>query len=129
MFANHCLGGLKYEATTAAIVMAGIVLSFVPEYVGARVFLWRLSKHATSASPTPDQEHDPKRVETNAAPVSHHLIHSGDAHTQSPALQKLKVNIMEAGIIFHSLRKLHTANICNFLLTSSSDWPHARRCR
>ncbi|KAH0371230.1 Zip-domain-containing protein, partial [Aureobasidium melanogenum] len=103
MFANHCLGGLEYEATTAAIVMAGIVLSFVPEYVGARVFLWRLSKHATSASPTPDQDPDPKRAETNAAPVSHHLIHSGDAHTQSPALQKLKVNIMEAGIIFHSL--------------------------
>ncbi|KAG9697599.1 putative ZIP zinc transporter, partial [Aureobasidium melanogenum] len=77
MFANHCLGGLKYEATTAAIVMAGIVLSFVPEYVGARVFLWRLSKHATSASPIPDQDHDPKK--------------------------KLKVNIMEAGIIFHSL--------------------------
>ncbi|KAG9743856.1 Zip-domain-containing protein, partial [Aureobasidium melanogenum] len=103
MFANHCLGGLKYEATTAAIVMAGIVLSFVPEYVGARIFLSRQSKHTVSACPTPDQDHDPKTVETNAALVSHHLIHSGDAHTQSPALQKLKVNIMEAGIIFHSL--------------------------
>ncbi|KAG9570137.1 Zip-domain-containing protein, partial [Aureobasidium melanogenum] len=104
MFANHCLGGLKYEATTAAIVMAGIVLSFVPEYVGARIFLWRLSKHTTSASPTPpEQSLDPKSAEANEAPVSHHLIHSGDTHAQSPALQKLKVNIMEAGIIFHSL--------------------------
>ena len=83
MFANHCLGGLKYEATTAAIVMAGIVLSFIPEYVGARVFVWRLSKHATSASPIPDQDHEPKRAKTNAAPVSHHLIHSGDATPES----------------------------------------------
>ncbi|KAG9664891.1 Zip-domain-containing protein, partial [Aureobasidium melanogenum] len=104
MFANHCLGGLKYEATTAAIVMAGIVLSFVPEYVGARIFLWRLSKHTTAVSPTPpEQSLDPKSAEANEAPVSHHLIHSGDAHAQSPALQKLKVTIMEAGIIFHSL--------------------------
>ncbi|KAG9815612.1 Zip-domain-containing protein, partial [Aureobasidium melanogenum] len=94
----------KYEATTAAIVMAGIVLSFVPEYVGARIFLWRLSKHTTAVSPTPpEQSFDPKSAEANEAPVSHHLIHSGDAHAQSPALQKLKVTIMEAGIIFHSL--------------------------
>ncbi|KEQ75127.1 putative ZIP zinc transporter, partial [Aureobasidium namibiae CBS 147.97] len=103
MFANHCLGGLKYEATTAAIVMAGIVISFVPEYVGARIFLWRLSKHSVPASSTPEQSHDSKGAETNAASVGHHLIHSGDAQEQSPALQKLKVNIMEAGIIFHSL--------------------------
>ncbi|THV91559.1 Zip-domain-containing protein [Aureobasidium pullulans] len=103
MFANHCLGGLKYEATTAAIVMAGIVISFVPEYVGARIFLWRVSKHEAPASPTPDQSHDSKDAATNEEPVGHHLIHSGDAHAQSPALQKLKVNIMEAGIIFHSL--------------------------
>lgn len=108
MFANHCLGGLKYEATTAAIVMAGIVISFVPEYVGARIFLWRVSKHEAPASPTPDQSHDSKDATTNEEPVGHHLIHSGDAHAQSSALQKLKVNIMEAGIIFHSLCKLFT---------------------
>jgi zinc transporter 1/2/3 len=110
MFANHCLGGLKYEATTAAIVMAGIVISFVPEYVGARIFLWRLSKHSAPASPTPEQTHDAKGAASNEAAVSHHLIHSGDAQEQSPALQKLKVNIMEAGIIFHSLRKSISAN-------------------
>ncbi|CAD0090082.1 unnamed protein product [Aureobasidium vineae] len=104
MFANHCLGGLKYEATTAAIVMAGIVISFVPEYVGARIFLWRVSKHTAPASPSPEQSHESKGAKTNETPVGHHLIHSGDAHAQSPALQKLKVNIMEAGIIFHSLR-------------------------
>ncbi|KAI5240202.1 Zip-domain-containing protein [Aureobasidium subglaciale] len=105
MFANHCLGGLKYEATTAAIVMAGIVISFVPEYIGARVFLWRVSKQTGDipASPTPEQSHDSKGAVDNEAAVGHHLIHSGDVHAQSPALQKLKVNIMEAGIIFHSL--------------------------
>ena len=114
MFASHCLGGLKYEATTAAIVMAGIVLSFVPEYVGARIFLWRLSKHTSPASPTPEQSQDLKGAETNEAPVGHHLMHSGDAHEQSPALQKLKVNIMEAGIIFHSLRKSPTIVVHDF---------------
>jgi zinc transporter 1/2/3 len=114
MFANHCLGGLKYEATTAAIVMAGIVLSFVPEYVGARIFLWRLSKHSSPASPTPEQTQDSKGAASDEAPVSHHLIHSGDGQEQSPALQKLKVNIMEAGIIFHSLCESRLALDQNF---------------
>lgn len=129
MFANHCLGGLKYEATTASIVMAGIILSFIPEYVGARIFLWRLSKHTTSAAPTPpEQSLDPKGAEASEAHVSHHFIHSGNAHAQSPALQKVKVNIMEAGIIFHSLRKSCISNIRDALLTSSSDWSHTCRC-
>jgi zinc transporter 1/2/3 len=105
MFANHCLGGLKYEATTAAIVMAGIVISFVPEYIGARVFLWRLSKQSGPASPAPEQTEDPKRAASNEAAVSHHPMHSDDSQERSPAFQKLKVNIMEAGIIFHSLCK------------------------
>ncbi|CAD0114699.1 unnamed protein product [Aureobasidium uvarum] len=95
------------HATTAAIVMAGIVISFVPEYVGARVFLWRVSKHTAPSSPSPEQSHEPKGADTTETSVGHHLVHSGDAHTQSPALQKLKVNIMEAGIIFHSLREFH----------------------
>lgn len=127
MFANHCLGGLKYEATTAAIVMAGIVISFVPEYVGARIFLWRLSKHSFPASPTPEQDQDSKRAATNEAPIGHHLIHSGDAQEQAPALQKLKVNIMEAGIIFHSLCKSPLVNVQDALLTRDSDWSHFSR--
>lgn len=128
MFSNHCLGGLEYEATTAAIVMAGIVISFVPEYVGARIFLWRLSKHSVPASPTPEQSHDSKGAETNTASVGHHLIHSGDAQEQSPALQKLKVNIMEAGIIFHSLCKLCLVDTQNLLLTRGSDWTYTCGC-
>lgn len=129
MFSSRCLGGLKYEATTAAIVMAGIVISFVPEYVGARIFLWRLSKHSVPASPTPEQSHDSKGAETNAASAGHHLIHSGDAQEQSPALQKLKVNIMEAGIIFHSLCKLSSVHAHNMVLTRGSDRSHTCSCR
>jgi zinc transporter 1/2/3 len=108
MFANKCLGGLKYEATTAAIVMAGVMISFVPEYVGARIFLWRVSKQAQDApaSPVPDQGPDSKVAGSSEAAVGHHMQGvDGQAQAQSPALQKLKVNIMEAGIIFHSLRK------------------------
>ncbi|KAI1339352.1 Zip-domain-containing protein [Xylariaceae sp. FL0016] len=37
MFTNECLGELEYEATTAAVVMAGIVLAFVVEYTSHRV--------------------------------------------------------------------------------------------
>ena len=108
MFANNCLGGLKYEATTAAIVMAGILISFVPEYIGSRIFLSKVAKHAqagSSSSPSPDAEPhgDMKVADSSEAVVGHHHMHVGDVQDESPALQKIKVNIMEAGIIFHSL--------------------------
>ncbi|KAI1078551.1 Zip-domain-containing protein [Whalleya microplaca] len=47
MFTNECLGELSYEATTAAIVMAGLFLAFVIEYTThrfARKF-WSRSKY------------------------------------------------------------------------------------
>ncbi|KAK0657913.1 hypothetical protein B0T16DRAFT_402728 [Cercophora newfieldiana] len=37
MFANECLGVLTYEATAAAIAMAGLFLSFLVEYLGHRL--------------------------------------------------------------------------------------------
>lgn len=108
MFANNCLGGLQYEATTAAIVMAGIFISFVPEYIGMRIFHRSVSKHAqtASASPTPEELNcDLKGADATEAAMGHHHMHVGDGQEQSPALQKIKVNIMEAGILFHSLRR------------------------
>ncbi|KAK5659013.1 hypothetical protein OQA88_1100 [Cercophora sp. LCS_1] len=46
MFTNECLGELTYEATAAAIAMAGLFLSFLVEYLGHR-----LIKTSTVSSP------------------------------------------------------------------------------
>ncbi|KAI0595424.1 hypothetical protein F4775DRAFT_375687 [Biscogniauxia sp. FL1348] len=37
MFTNECLGGLSYEATTSAIVMAGIFIAFLVEHTSHRI--------------------------------------------------------------------------------------------
>ncbi|KAI1865069.1 uncharacterized protein JN550_008615 [Neoarthrinium moseri] len=37
MFTNQCLSGIDYEATTSAIVMAGIFLSFIVDFVSHKI--------------------------------------------------------------------------------------------
>ena len=49
MFSNECIGELGYEATTSAIVMAGLFLSFLVEYIGHRVVLAKAK--ASAATP------------------------------------------------------------------------------
>src|SRR5689334_8266307 len=44
MFQNECLGELEYESTAAAILMAGIFLSFLVEYLGIRLVQWHAAK-------------------------------------------------------------------------------------
>lgn len=51
MFNNECLTGNEFEATTSAIVMAGIILSFLVDYLGHRF----TKSYATSAR-TPANE-------------------------------------------------------------------------
>ncbi|KAL2889906.1 Zinc transporter 9 [Ceratocystis lukuohia] len=77
MFENECLGRLEYESTATAIVMAGVFVSFLTEYMGHRYINWKQSKN--KANP-----------EQNALEL---------------ALSNEMVNIvvMEAGIVFHSL--------------------------
>lgn len=50
MFGNSCLGELEYEATTAAIVMGGIFLSFLVEYIGKRIVLARMARSPGTVS-------------------------------------------------------------------------------
>ncbi|EHA55076.1 zinc/iron transporter [Pyricularia oryzae 70-15] len=50
MFGNKCLGELGYEATTSAIVMAGIFLSFLVEYIGKRIVLARMARSPGAVS-------------------------------------------------------------------------------
>lgn len=80
MFGNSCLTGIKYEGTTSAIVMAGIFISFLIEYIVHRMMRWQASKK----SETDDTFMSPQAV-ANA--------------------EMTNITIMEAGIIFHSLRK------------------------
>jgi len=110
MFGNDCLGELKYEGTTAAIFLAGLFLSFLVDYLGARFMLWRQSKRSGSDTEVPhmdshDAKSSPSSTPDNA--VSHDEHHGGHMHiqTQGPVEEKLNVLVLEAGIIFHSLRK------------------------
>ncbi|KAL6352417.1 hypothetical protein LRP88_14184 [Fusarium phalaenopsidis] len=48
MFGNECLGELLYEATTAAIVMAGLFISFLIEYFVHRAMRWQENKENKS---------------------------------------------------------------------------------
>ncbi|CAM1505868.1 Fc.00g115050.m01.CDS01 [Cosmosporella sp. VM-42] len=78
MFGNECLGELKYEATTAAIVMAGLFISFLIEFVVHRMMRWQASKKSDA-----DEGYiSPKAV---------------------ASAEMANIAIMEAGIIFHSL--------------------------
>ncbi|RGP78556.1 zinc transporter [Fusarium longipes] len=77
MFSNQCIGELGYEATTSALVMAGIFLSFVVEYIGNRVVL---AKTKASA--------DLSLAEKKNAWLSTEVV---------------SVLVMELGILFHSL--------------------------
>ena len=80
MFGNKCLGELAYEATTAAIVMAGLFISFLIEFVVHRAMKWQASK----------------KTETDVSYLSPQAVASAEM---------ANITIMEAGIIFHSLRR------------------------
>ena len=108
MFANPCLGRLKYEATTSAIVLAGLFLSFLIDYVGQRVISCRAAK-ATSCSNGNDLEHiQAQRAaqgqEPGSDPSTSNIKEAADhGHaTLADPEDKLSVLTLEAGIIFHS---------------------------
>ncbi|TEA22106.1 putative zinc transporter 8 [Colletotrichum sidae] len=50
MFANECLGELGYEGTTSGIVMAGIFLSFLVEYIGKRFVMSKVAANPGTVS-------------------------------------------------------------------------------
>ena len=75
MFSNPCIGELSYEGTTAAILMAGLFVSFFIEYAAHQI--------ADRFMPRKDT------TEGNAI----------------LSRQMINISVMEAGILFHSLRK------------------------
>ncbi|KIW93657.1 uncharacterized protein Z519_06262 [Cladophialophora bantiana CBS 173.52] len=118
MFNNECLGLLDYEATTSAIVMAGIFISFLFEYIGHRIVLARTrgddgspATHATTFATTKENQLIPESAATNDARAttrdSHSLANLGHNHGSpfdpTNPNSKLSVIVMEAGILFHSI--------------------------
>ncbi|KAK4203957.1 putative zinc-regulated transporter [Triangularia verruculosa] len=82
MFQNECLGKLEYESTASAILMAGLFLSFLIEYIGIRFVQWHQAKQQALKSG------------------------SSDGEQQGPAPGKadmVNITVLEAGVIFHSL--------------------------
>ncbi|KAJ9130969.1 Zinc-regulated transporter 1 [Pleurostoma richardsiae] len=78
MFENDCLGELAFEGTAAAVMMAGILLSFLVEYTGNRLLLWHYQKKAGS-------------------------IEAGRQPELPPSTRTNKIMVLETGIIFHSM--------------------------
>ncbi|KAH6651297.1 hypothetical protein F5144DRAFT_479761 [Chaetomium tenue] len=81
MFTNECLGELEYEATAAAILMAGIFLSFLVEYCGSRLVQWH---------------------EAKAKPSTVEAVGHGHAAPEART-DMVNIAVLEAGVIFHSL--------------------------
>ncbi|KAF8423379.1 zinc/iron transporter [Tirmania nivea] len=107
---NPCIGELGFEATAAAIAMAGIFSAFLVEYVGDRV----LQIHAKNKqTPTTMGLEAPEVVagkegtgSSRSEPHVHDHVHthSHGAHSHGPVVNdKLAVIVLEAGIIFHSI--------------------------
>jgi len=97
MFANPCLGEMSYEGTTAAVVMAGIFLCFLIEYIGMRIVAARTAKddnHSAEHLAVSGKEVSPEGSQNGFAMLDHH--HGGGNN-------KLSVTVMEAGILFHSI--------------------------
>lgn len=112
MFENECLGELAYEGTACAILMAGLFLSFVVDYAGQRLSRWHAAKKSASVEPG------------SSAPV-----------TRSSEL--VNVALLEAGIIFHSLRTYLSTRfaltavliLLTWALAAHSHRSHSYSCR
>jgi zinc transporter 1/2/3 len=116
MFGNECLGELAYEGTTAAVFLAGLFLSFLVDYCGARFVLWRQGKKASSGTEEPSTVKATDEI-ASATPnnTATHMDDRG-AHIHGKLDERLSVLVLEAGIIFHSLRKSSFATASQDLL-------------
>ncbi|KAJ9660911.1 high-affinity Zn(2+) transporter zrt1 [Neophaeococcomyces mojaviensis] len=113
MFTNNCLTGIDYEATTSAVVMAGLFVAFLVEYSGYRYVISKEQKkdhchHTTGASGGNEEGltmgADTKNIQGNTASSSplQDISHSHAPANFNPNTL-LAVGVMEAGILFHSV--------------------------
>lgn len=98
MFDNECLGQLEYEPTTMVIAMAGVVVSFLVEYVTKRILVAKLgpvAHHVTESrkiEPAKVNSEEDLESEDRQRRLQHHHA-------------KISLIVMECGIIFHSIRQ------------------------
>lgn len=114
MWVNDCIGDVGYEATGAAITMAGLFLAFIIEYVANRLMQWRNSTlqqkdtieagpelSTVSANDEGSVESEQKNTSRSKAEDVQHMDHH--SHGLLHPDDKISVLTMEAGIIFHSI--------------------------
>ncbi|KAJ9481035.1 hypothetical protein VN97_g12476 [Penicillium thymicola] len=111
MFTNECLGELEYEATTSAVVVAGIFIAFLLEYIGHRIIVARNSKKnstETVSSESESQQTQLKGQHGDSPDQQQQCTLAGLGHTHGSMdltgpNSKFSVMVMEAGILFHSI--------------------------
>lgn len=127
MLTNECIHYVaEYEGTAAAIMMAGIFIAFLIEYLGSRILFWNNDRHAPAVTSDDSTDHNvggesiesgkatPNNTLTTLAGCGNSLSHV------NPGQEKLAVTVMETGIIFHSLCKsLESPLIVSRALTST----------
>ncbi|KAI1007174.1 hypothetical protein K3495_g1037 [Podosphaera aphanis] len=99
MFANSCLGELKYESTATSIAMGGAFIAFLVDYISHRLAHWRHTKTIPMHADETDSELK-CATPPNLVSLSHHT-HGGITGDSPNDLMSLM--ILEAGIIFHSI--------------------------
>ncbi|KAF7713258.1 Uncharacterized protein PECH_003137 [Penicillium ucsense] len=105
----HCLGELEYEATASAIVMAGIFLAFLIEFIGYRMTNVREEGVVAVPAVEPKSQSRNDTLRESEAPVYQQsgLLrlghnHGCSSHPSRPPT-KFSVLVMEAGVLFHSI--------------------------
>lgn len=132
MFENDCLGDLDYESTTGAIVMTGIIISFVVDYLAHRFVGWRRSKSGADSLPTAAREDSTdtgfgtmvedrnKMDESDEPTIGRRSLKGGNS-------TKLDVIVLEIGIVFHSISMYFFSILVpqqiQFTHTIYSTWP------
>lgn len=107
MFANRCLGELKYESTATSIAMAGAFIAFMVDYFSHCLVQKQLAKATKSAQVTSEENYPDEKKSTDdskpgLADFSHHNHNHGQVD-RIPVGSSISLLILEAGIIFHSL--------------------------
>lgn len=106
MFTNECLGRLSYEATTAAIFLAGVFISFLVDWLGARFIVWRQSNnpgHDEEVRTSPASDESKGALTTPNSSVVDPSDHDQHVHMHGHSEEKVGVWVLEAGVVFHSL--------------------------
>lgn len=128
-FSNDCIEGIEYEATAGAILIAGLFITFIIEYIAHR---WiDRKRHMFEKPQAPGAVTTDPKTQKEASEGT--LSETSSSEHYTPKSLALNTAVMEAGIIFHSIRALAILlSLCSMLANNLflSYWLDARgRCR